>query len=1036
MKVRSLVLLLALFGAVPAVAQDTAHVVVVATTDVHGHVTAWDYVHDRPAPWGLTRAATVVDSLRAQYPGEVVVVDAGDLIQGNPFAAYYATQARVQPYPVIDALNGIGYDAVTPGNHEFNFGLGVLARAESSAVFPFVSANIYALPGDTLAYPPYVIVRRDSVRIGITGFTTPGVMVWDRNHVAGRIVVRRIADVAEHAIEAVRAAGADLTIVLSHSGMDEPSSYDTTGVGPENDAWMLATLADRPDLVVVGHTHESMRDSVLNGVHFVQPNPWARAVSVVHVDLVRGAPRERWRVVGIHADLVPLDSVPPSPRLVRRLAAWHETVRTWVNSPLAVANGDWSARYGRAGDTPLVEFINAVQRRVTGAQLSATAVFNTNVALGPGAVRMRDVAGVYPYENTLRAVRIDGAKLKAYLEQSARYFNRYVPGAPIINDSVPGFNFDIVSGVQYAIDLTQPVGSRIVQLTYDGRLVLPTDTFTLALNSYRQVGGGGFTMLEGLPVVYDHGESVRDVLTDAIRQAGTLDASRYPANGWRIIPPDAAQAVHAAFAPPEAARDSILLRVLTTNDLHGALEPTSPEWAKGQKIGGAAALAAWMDTLAARCGCTSIRLDAGDEFQGTPISNFTFGRSVVATLDRIHIDAAAVGNHDFDWGIDTLKARIAESTYPWLSANLTRDDGVVPPWVHPWTLLQRGGLKIAVIGVTTTSTPTTTNPRNVRALRFANDAEAVRAVLPEVRQLDPDYVIVLAHAGAFCDSTCHGEVIDLARGLDSASVDLIVSGHTHSLLETTVNGIPIIQAYSHGTDIGIADFVRTASGAHTVHLHIQEVDDTDVTADTAIAALVKRYATSTEREIHRPVATLQFAMARHEGEQYPLGYLIADAYRNAARADFGLINNGGIRADLPGGTVTFGDVYLVQPFNNSIVRVSLTGVQLRAVLEHVVAHGTPSAHLSGLIAQYDPRRPVGRRIRDVRMPDGSRIDPKRTYTIAVPDFLADGGSGYKMLVGLPRTEAGVNDVDAVVDYLRRLPQPVDVSSAPRLIVQK
>src|SRR5881296_1387690 len=159
---------------------DTAHVVIVATTDVHGRVLGWDYVHDVAAPGGLSRAATILESLRAQYPDRVVLVDAGDLIEGNLFARYFAESDSQHPNPAVDALNAMQYDAATPGSHDFDFGRDVLARATGDATYRYVSANIFKGATDTLLYPPHIVVVRGGVRVGITGFTTPGVMVWDR----------------------------------------------------------------------------------------------------------------------------------------------------------------------------------------------------------------------------------------------------------------------------------------------------------------------------------------------------------------------------------------------------------------------------------------------------------------------------------------------------------------------------------------------------------------------------------------------------------------------------------------------------------------------------------------------------------------------------------------------------------------------------------------------------------------------------------------------------------------------------------------
>ena len=1029
----------------PSPSPDSAHVVIVATTDVHGRVLGWDYVRDAAAPGGLARAASMVESLRAQYPDQVVLVDAGDLIEGNPFATYFAERDSQRPHPVVDALNAMQYDAATPGNHEFDFGADVLARATGDATYRYVSANIFKGATDTLVFPPYAVVVRGGVKIGITGLTTPGVMVWDRSQLVGRIRVRSIAEAAALALRRLDLAGVDLKVVLVHSGLNEPSSYDTAGVGAENAALGLASIplpAPRPDLVIVGHSHKEMRDYVVNGVHFVQPRNFALSLAVVHVGFVKEA--GIYRVASMRSELLPLTSVPEQPRFVRRFAAAHERVRSWAATALGTAGPGFAARYGRAEDTPLLDFINEVQRRHAGADLSAAADADLSAGLPEGEVRERDVAGVYPYENTLRAVRISGEQLRAYLEQSARYFRTYQPGAPLINDSIPGFNFDVVSGVTYVIDLTQPEGRRIRGLAYRGRAVAPTDSFTLALNSYRQAGGGGYAMIAGARVVYDRGESIRDLLAAEIRTRGHLVAQGVYAPSWSIAPADARAALRQAFTPAVAAvvrPDSTLLRVLAINDFHGALEPQVWPWSDGRPVGGAAALKPWLDSLARVCFCTSIRLDAGDEMQGTPVSNFTFGRPAIAAMNALRIDAAAIGNHEFDWGVDTLRARMAEAHYRFLAANITDSAGTArPDWAEPFTVVERNGVRVAVIGVALRETPETTAPRNVRGLAFGDGAAAVRRVLPQARAA-AGYVIVLAHVGGFCGgagdgaeggggTACHGEIIDLARGLDSGSVDLIVSGHTHSLVNTVVNGIPIVQARSSGAGIAVVDFVRAGAGRE-VHARIETPFSDRVNLDPTLVDALRLDEQSIATITDRPVARFAIEL-RRRGDEYGLGRLIADAERNVAKTDVALVNNGGIRADLAPGLATYGDLFKVEPFQNRLLRLAVSGKLLKEALEHAVAGDRADAHVAGLEVWYDPRKPAGRRIKKLRLANGKDVDDDRTYTLAVSDFLAAGGSGYAMLRGATAGDVGITDLDALIQYLPVLRQPITPPDDERL----
>ena len=1017
-----LLLLLSLQTPPQAPSADTTHLVIVATTDVHGRVRGWDYVRDAEAPGGLSRAATILETLRTQYPGRLVLVDAGDLLQGNPFATFFGRQDQRTPQPIVDALNALQYDAATPGNHDFDFGLPLLRRAGVEATYHYVAANVDQTSGGPL-FPATVVLQRAGVRVGVTGFTTPGVMVWDRAQLAGQVRVRRVAEAAPAALAQLEREGANVKVVLIHAGLGGGSSYDTTGVGPENDAAILASVTPKPDVVIVGHSHREIRDTVINGVHFVQPKNWAQSLSVVHVFVVQG------KVVSVRADLIPLRTTPELPRFTRRLDAAHEAARLWAATPLGRAGPGFDARYARVQDGALLDFINEVQRRKAGAQLSAAAAFETQAGLPSGDVLLRDVAGVYPYENTLRAVRISGQQLRQFLEHSARYYQTYQPGMKrIIDDTVPGFNFDVVSGVVYNIDLSRPAGQRIRGLAYEGKIVQPTDSFTLALNSYRAAGVGGYAMLAGARVTYDRGEDIRDLLVEEIRRVHALDARAYYRPSWSIIPPEARALAGAAFAPaapPVNRADSALLRVLALTDLHGQLEARVWDWSGGRAVGGAAALKPWMDSLAAACRCTTVRLDAGDEMQGTPVSNLNYGRGVIALMNALGIDAAAIGNHEFDWSIDTLRARMQDAHYKFLSANITDSAGSArPDWAQPWTVVTKNGVKIAVIGITTTTTPTSTAPRNVRGLAFGNGAEAVRRYLPAARAA-ADFVIVVAHEGS-------GAIFDVARGLDSASVDLIVAGHTHQRIDTMVNGIPIVEPGSSGRDIAVVDFVRVGGTHREVRAQLVTpyADAVKPNADLTgtLAAQLDAIKSITSRSVGRLKAPL-----KREGAEYGLGRLIADAARNSGKADVGMINNGGIRAGLPEGNVTWGDVQMVQPFQNRMLRLTVKGSVLLRALEHCVdgTSGDPDCHVSGVEVWYDPDHPVGKRVTRTQLTTGQGIDEGSTYTLAVPDFLATGGSGYAMLVGAAAQDLNVLDLDLLINYIGVLRTPVEAPSDVR-----
>ena len=476
-------------------------------------------------------------------------------------------------------------------------------------------------------------------------------------------------------------------------------------------------------------------------------------------------------------------------------------------------------------------------------------------------------------------------------------------------------------------------------------------------------------------------------------------------------------------AQARAAGDSILLRVLTTNDFHGSLETKVLAWSNPRPVGGAAAVAGMMDRLAQACACATIRLDAGDVMQGSPASNLSYGKASVEAFNAMGYAASAIGNHEFDWGVDTLAARVRDAHFAWLSANLReRESGRSPPWTGAWRMVTAGRWRIAVVGYSTEETPSTTRPSNVAALVFDSGAARLDAAIAAARAADPDFVIVVAHAGAFCnrDQGCAGEVITLARALTNRP-DLIVSGHTHSLITTTVNGIPIVQARSNGTALGVVDFVDSA-GTRVARVRVETVWADRESPDTAVTRVVDGFVQRTAPLSRREIATLAAPMERR-GDQYALGNLIADAYRAAGRADVAIVNNGGIRADLPAGPVTWGQLFEVVPFQNYVVRLRVTGAVLKATLEHAVGMADARAHVSGITVRVAAANPVGQRVTSVTLADGRALLDTATYTLAVPDFMAAGGSGYAML-RVPAENTGIVDLDALVEYLRGLPQPV------------
>lgn len=524
----------------PQPARET--LVVMGTTDLHGWLLPYDYYTGKSTNNSLASLVPLIDSVRAANPGRTLLVESGDLLQGNPLDFVYSHLAPGEVHPLVRAMNSVGYDAAAIGNHEFNYGIAHLDAAMAQARFPWLSANIFRAGTDQHAYRPSAMVERtlggQTVKIGIASVTPPGVAIWDRDNVRGRLDFHDIVASIRPVVAALRAQGADVVLVAAHSGL-EGSSYDTaaTHVPAENAAVAMAREVPGIDAIFMGHTHRELADTTINGVLLVQAKNWGASLAVATLALERTGDGH-WRVADRHGRILRPVEGRVDARLQAELADAHERTRQYVTRQIGTSTEEWSSELSRTRDTPIMDLINEMQRRVTGAELSATAAFSITSRIPRGPVTVADVAGLYIYDNTLKALRISGAQLRAFLEKSAEY---YLPCpesacARVTNPAIPGYNFDVVSGVDYALDLTKPVGQRVVRLERNGRAVAASDSFTIAVNNYRASGSGGYSMLIGAPVVYDRGESIRDLLIADIQRRGRLSPANVFQRNWEIVP--------------------------------------------------------------------------------------------------------------------------------------------------------------------------------------------------------------------------------------------------------------------------------------------------------------------------------------------------------------------------------------------------------------------------------------------------------------------------------------------------------------------
>ena len=536
-----LVLVLAVFFAgVPLAGQtpQRVHIVVLGTTDLHGNILPIDYYTDKPDNRGLAKVATLIKQVRKDNPN-VVLVDSGDTIQGTPLAYFHNKKNNTPPNPMMLTMSALKFDAMAVGNHEYNFGLKVLEKARSEANFPWLSANTYDEGTTNTHYKPYIVKELGGVRVGILGLTTPGVPTWENKPNYAGLEFHEPLPEAKKWVPVLRdKERADVVVVAMHMGVEEDLRTGKLNPGSvlnENQAVTIARQVPGVDVIFMGHTHRDVPDLFVNGVLLTQANHWGRHLA--RADLYLDKVGDSWRMAARSARSIPVDDKVEADAEVAKLAEpYHNETQAWLSTAIGESAAELTATEARFKDTAILDLIQRVQMDVGKADVSMAAVFNLQARIPKGQVTVREMAGLYVYENTLVVLEVTGQQLKDALEHSAKYFRPYEEGkslVELIDDKIPAYNFDIAEGVTYEINIRKPFGQRIEKLMFQGKPLAPNQKLRLATNNYRVNGGGGYTMYKNAPVVYRSGEEIRELIIDWVERNKTIPVS--PTNNWKIV---------------------------------------------------------------------------------------------------------------------------------------------------------------------------------------------------------------------------------------------------------------------------------------------------------------------------------------------------------------------------------------------------------------------------------------------------------------------------------------------------------------------
>jgi 2',3'-cyclic-nucleotide 2'-phosphodiesterase / 3'-nucleotidase / 5'-nucleotidase len=1093
---------------------------IMGTTDIHTNIANYDYYKNAEVlDFGLAKTATLIKKAREEQAGKnSLLFDNGDLIQGNPLGDYKAKVDKLEDgevHPVFEAMELLDYDGATVGNHEFNYGLDYLDEVLDDAPMPYVNANVFKYDGDENPdndqnyFKPYTVFNKkvtdangktQVIKVGVVGAVTPQIVQWDKANLDGKVITKDIVKSVEAQIPKMKEEGADIIIALAHSGIGDEQVIEME----ENAAYDL-TKVEGIDAIISGHNHLNFPGSftglpgvdaengTINGVPVVMPGSWGNQLGVM--DLTIAKEKGKWNVKsskaqlrGVYDKATKTSLAEPDKEVLSAIKEDHEGTIKYVNQPVGKTTADIHSYFALVQDDPSIQIVtNAqkwyVEKKVRGTAdenlpiLSAGAPFKAGGRNGSdyytyipeGTISIRNVSDLYLYPNTVATVKVKGADVKEWLEMSAGQFNQIdenkTEEQELINSNFPTYNYDVIDGVTYEIDVTEPAkydgngnivnadANRIKNLQYNGQPIDLEQEFLVVTNNYR--ANGSFPGVKEKTAVEMYPDENRQAIIDYISELGSIDPSAD--NNWSFAGVN--KAVNVTFTSTPAAQTQlpenglieyggnasdgfakyklhlpIGLQLLGINDFHGQLDTYNSKI----NAGGVEYLAAYLKEREAE-NPNTLMLHAGDAVgASSPVSALLQDEPTIKILNELGFDAGTVGNHEFDEGVDEMLRLIDGGSHPNTVEKYGEFEGADFPYVaanlvykatgenvlQPYTIKEVNGIPVGIIGVALSDTPSIVIPSAVQDVVFTDETEAINTYTEELKAQGVETIVVLAHNPSFSNpdgSNAGEELVEIAQNVDD-EVDVLLGGHNHAFTNTKVDGKIVVQSYSSGTAFSDVDLLINPV-TKDVMVGKSEVVSTfrdKITPDAKIKAILDEYVADVAPILNEVIGKTDSPITRdtNAAGESAMGNLVADAMRAQTGTDFAFMNSGGVRADIDAGEITWKEAFTVQPFGNDLVKMNVSGQVIKTLLEQQWGSKVRIMPISGLKVTYDDSRAAGDRIVSIVKNDGTPVEMDKTYSITVNNYMAGGGDGYAILATITDKTIDVVDLDALVNYIK------------------